>query len=97
MESKVVSIIVKAFTACSGWLEDLIAGIPGAKTAIFWALFVGLIMSFLIIPIRGFGAGLGMIDYTINQVHKEKRKSYANYKANRQRKESYAKRYKAGE
>lgn len=55
MASDVVSILLMAYQACIGWLEALLDGVPGARQAIMWAIFVTLILSFLVVPIRGIG------------------------------------------
>lgn len=37
-------------------VDQLFEGIPFAKDAILWALFVVLVMNLIVIPIRGYGA-----------------------------------------
>lgn len=39
-----------------GLVDQLFDGIPFAKDAILWALFVVLVMNLIVIPIRGYGA-----------------------------------------
>lgn len=39
-----------------GLVDQLFDGVPFAKDAILWALFVVLVMNLIVIPIRGYGA-----------------------------------------
>lgn len=48
------SIILKAFQAAVKLFDQLINFVPGAKTAVVWSVFVGLSMSLIIVPLRGF-------------------------------------------
>lgn len=106
MAEKVVSIITQAFIACTQFFETLVEGVPGAKTAIFWAVFVSMILSFLIVPIRGMGTGQGLdmatdgiISFTSNVIHNRKGKfsqSRENSGGKYERKGKYEKRKQGG-
>lgn len=67
MANKVLSILGQAFIACAQFFETLVEGVPGAKTAILWAVFVSLILSTLILPIRGVGTG-SLFDYSTDKL-----------------------------
>lgn len=56
MEIKVWSFLIDAFDGASTLFDRVVNGVPGAKVAIVWAVFVSLAMSLIITPMRGIGS-----------------------------------------
>lgn len=80
MVEQIYNIILRAFKASVGFFDQLINAVPGAKTAVVWSVFVGLSLSLIIVPLRGFQVTdmqSAFADYGKQNVHNYK-KAYHN-------------------
>lgn len=94
MESSVLNYITLAFNGAVDIATRLFNSIPGAYTAVVWAVFVVLAMSMLIIPIRGFG--VSAIAGGKSDLAKKNANSYESYAKNRARREASDYAYEEG-
>ncbi len=62
MEVRVYNFIIRAFEGATTLFDRLVAGVPGMKTAIIWAVLVMLVTCFLIVPLRGGGLSFSFSD-----------------------------------
>lgn len=72
MVQQAYNIILKAFQAAVNIFDKLMIAIPGAKTAVIWSVFVGLSLSLIIVPLRGFqvtNMQTAFADYGKHNIH----------------------------
>lgn len=62
MEVRVWNFLINAFQGAVDLFDRLVAGVPGMKTAIVWAVLVMLVTGLLIVPLRGTGLSFSFSD-----------------------------------
>ena len=88
MEGNVDHIAVQ-FNILDAYGHDrVVNGVPGAKTAIIWAVFVSLSMSLLIIPMRGIGSSDRSLAMSVKSGRAESTKEIQRQRAERQAKQA---------